>query len=448
MSILNSLQRRFPPGISQLFLGGSPKHDHYKDFGWPTNLGFPQFYRMYTRNSLAAAGIDKTISKTWQDFPELWETEKARESAREKLLRKHLRDVRFWPACAEADRRSMVGRYSALLLRIGDGGAWSQPVASAPGGIKALIGVTPIWEDQLKVSRWDEDETSETYGSPLMFEFTETCVGQINRAGRVIPVHPDRVLIWSADGTVNCRSALEPGYNDLLDAEKVKGAGGEGFWKTSRGAPVIEAPQGMSPEAFTKMMGARSNTDALDKINEQIDNFQSGFDKGLMLGGMTATPLTITLPSPEHFLEGPVQCFAASLQIPIKILLGSQTGERASTEDAKEWAKTCNGRRENRCRPLLEDLVGRMEQWGLIPERDWTIGWADLTEDSASEKLSRAKDLSAINSQVKEGDQLPFSAAEIREAAGYDPEDMGDLEDLVGDEDPPPPKTREEQEDE
>lgn len=442
----NSLQRRLPFGLSHvLFPGGSTKHDHYKDFGWPERLVFKDFHRVYTRNSLAAAAVDKTIGKTWQDSPELWESEEPAESPLEAEIRKHLDEVRFWQMCAEADKRSLVGRYSALILRIGDGGGWSDPVLRVTGGIRALTGVVVVWEDQLKPIEFDKDINSPTYGSVTMYEFAETEVGGTT-VSRTLRLHPDRVLIWSDDGTLDCRSALEPGFNDLIDAEKVKGAGGEGFWKTARGAPIIEAPQGMSPESFMKMMGAKTGGEALDKVNEQIDNFQSGFDKGLMLGGMTATPLTISLPSPEHFFNGPVQCFASSFQIPIKILLGSQTGERASTEDAKEWAKTCNSRRVGRCLPLLRTLVKRFVQWGMLPKLDWTVGWSDLTEDSASEKMTRAKDLSAINAQTKEGEQLPFSAEEIREAAGYKAEDLP--EPPEEDDDPPDPPPTPDPEDE
>lgn len=430
----NSLQRRLPNGLAQLLLGGSTKHDHYKDFGWPENLAFKDLRRVYMRNSLAAAAVDKTVAKTWQDSPQLWESEEPAESELEADIRKHFSRIRFWQKCAEADRRSLVGRYSALILRIGDGLAWNEPVASVRGGIQALTGIVVVWEDQLKAVEYDRDVSSPSYGSPTMYEFQETEIGG-SSVSRNVRIHPDRVLIWSDDGTMDCRSALEPGYNDLVDAEKVKGAGGEGFWKTSRGAPIIEAPQGMSPESFVKMMGAKSGSEALDKVNEQIDNFQSGFDKGLMLGGLTATPMTISLPSPEHFFNGPVQCFASSFHIPIKILLGSQTGERASTEDSEEWAKTCNSRRVGRCLPLLAEAVQRLVSWGLLPARDWTVGWTDLTEDSAAEKMARAKDLSGINAQTKEGEQLPFSAEEIREAAGYKPNDLPEMDD---DDDPPP----------
>ena len=54
--------------LTTMFPGffGAAKHDHYKDFGFPTNPGFDQFYGMYRRNSLARAAVNKTILKSWR----------------------------------------------------------------------------------------------------------------------------------------------------------------------------------------------------------------------------------------------------------------------------------------------------------------------------------------------------------------------------------------------
>lgn len=419
-AVINTVQRRLDQMFPQFF-SGSVKHDHYRDFGWPAQLTFENLHRMYRRNSLAAAGVDKTVAKTWQDAPSLWETEKPAESEAEEDIRQRFDDLRIWQMMAEADRRSMVGRYAGVILRLRDSKSFDQPVGRVPGGLAGLAGVIPVWESQLTVAEWVTDPNSEDYGQPSMYQFTEAAVGNDDaNARRSFRVHPDRVLIWSDDGTVNGQSALEPGYNDLLDAEKIKGAGGEGFWKTSRGAPVIEAPQGMSPGDVAHNMGVPVS-EVLDEINKQVDSFQAGFDKGLMLGGMTAKPMQITLPSPEHFFAGPVNSFAASLQIPVKILLGSQTGERASTEDAREWSLTCHSRRVNRCKPLIHELARRLVRFGILPQREWFVGWADLTDASAAEKIDRAAKMSAINAQTQPGDEPAFTPDEIREAAGFDP---------------------------
>lgn len=418
-AVQRSLSRMFPG-----YFTTSTKHDHYRDFGWPETLAFPDFYRMYSRNGLAAAAIDKTTAKTWESNPEVWETAHPAESPLEEDIRRRFRRLRVWQKMAECDRRSMVGRYSGLILRLADGKQFDQSVDRVPGGLDGLVEVIPAWEGQLTVANWQSNPAAPDYGRPVMFQFNESAVGQQDQP-RQFPVHPDRVIVWSDDGSVLCTSALEPGFNCLIDLEKIMGAGGEGFWKTSRGAPVIEAPQGVTPSQVAEGMGVNLS-DLASAINDQVDAFQQGFDKGLLLGGMTAKPMQISLPQPEEFFNAPLNSFAASMQMPVKILIGNQTGERASTEDSRDWAQTCNSRRINRCVPLIEEFVDRLVAWGMLPERDWTVHWADLTEATATDKLARAATMATINTQTQPGDDPAFTSEEIRVAAGFDAAPGGD----------------------
>ena len=415
MTTINRTLGRMFPG----FFSTNAKHDHYRDFGWPDHLQFPNFYRMYTRNGLAAAAVDKTAAKTWESFPFVWEAKQPAESQSEEDIRRRFAKLRLWQMMAETDKRSMVGKYSGLILRLRDSKRFDQPVDIVPGGLDGLAEVIPAWESQLTVATWDTNPISENYGKPTMYLFSEAAVDESTQP-RSFSVHPDRVLIFSDDGSVNGRSILEPGYNDLIDAEKVKGAGGEGFWKSSRGAPVIEAPEGVTPASVAEGMGI-GLADLSDAINDQIDSFQQGFDKGLLLGGLTAKPMVISLPLPEQFFNAPVSCFAASIQMPIKILIGNQTGERASTEDSREWAKTCNSRRVNRIVPIIMEFMERLQSWSIIPEADWHVEWSDLTEATASDKITRAGLMADINTKTQPGDEPAFTSDEIREAAGYMP---------------------------
>ena len=60
--IVNTARR-----LESMFPGYWPdtKRSHYADFGWPNEITLDQLYNAYLRNPLAAAGIDKTIAKTW-----------------------------------------------------------------------------------------------------------------------------------------------------------------------------------------------------------------------------------------------------------------------------------------------------------------------------------------------------------------------------------------------
>jgi len=409
------LQRMFPFAYA-----ASTKHDYAKDYGWPDQLEFEHFYRMYCRNGLATAAIDKTIAKTWQTMPVLWESEKPAESSAEEDIRKHFARKKIWRSLMDADRRSMVGEFAGAIILLRDSKPLAEPVDRVARGIENVAGIIPAWQGQLTVAEWDNVETSETYGEPLWFQFDEQAVGNPQNAKKSqVRIHRDRMLIFSDDGTLNCRSALEPGFNDLTDAEKIKGAGGEGFWKSSRGAPIIEAPQGVTPADIQRGMGLATPGDVIDKVNEQVDDFQSGYDKALMLGGFSVKPLNITLEKPKEFWEPCVQSFAASMGIPFKELIGNITGERASTEDATAWAQTCMSRRENRVLPILNEFIERLVMWGVLDRKDWVIGWESLTEASPDDKLARAEKMSNINSQQAAIGEPVFLPDEIREEAGY-----------------------------
>ena len=419
MQILANAARR----LENMFPGyfHEAKHNHNKDFGWPDHIGFPQTYQMFLRNGIARAGIEKTILKTWQDNPAIWENEKATESQREQDIRRRFDDLRIWQKMAEADRRSLVGGYAGVILRFADSKTFKEPVDTVPGGLDGLVEIIPAWEGQLTVSTWDTDERSETYGQPTMFGFNEAAVGDNTRQAknRSFELHPDRVLVWSTDGTVHNRSILEPGYNDLMTLEKVSGAGGEGFWKNAKSAPVLEGDPNINLEDMARGMGVPVDEIA-DRMDEQVKDFNKGFDASLMLQGIKAKTLPVTLPIPEHFFAIALQSFAASINIPVKILVGMQTGERASKEDAKEWAQTNMARRNNVVRPNIMAMVERLERFNILPEHDWHLNWSDLTESSMSEKIERAEKMANINKSM--APDIAYSSGEIRMATGYDGE--------------------------
>lgn len=429
--------------LGQMFPGFFPqsKHNHYADFGFPPNPGFQDFYATYQRNGLGKAGVDKTVAKTWQDFPFVLERprdggEARKETRWEKQIRERFEDLRLWQKLAEADRRGMVGAYAGVILRLGDGKALNQPVrGKVRGGLMGLVEVIPAWEGQLSVSQYDTDQRSPAYGQPIMYAFNEAAVGAVTQP-RSFDVHPDRVLIWSRDGTIHGTSALKAGLNDLLTIEKIIGAGGEGFWKNAKSSPVLEIDKEANIKTMAAAMGVPVDEIA-DKMGEQVEAWQRGFDEMLMLQGMTAKALGVTLPSPEHFFSVACQSFCASIQAPVKIIVGMQTGERASTEDAEEWAATNMSRRTSETIPNIMALIRRLERFGMIPERDWSLAWTPLTEAKPGEKIDRAvKMVTANKTSVEATQERVFTNAEIRAAAG-DFEPLSEAEAKV---EPPQPE--------
>lgn len=427
MGAMTAIKNQASRALSDIFPGYFPaaKHDIYKDFGYPEQVTFDLSYAMYCRNGLAKAAVEETILKSWETNPEIWETTKAKESKLESDIRQRFSDVRIWQALAEADRRSMVGGYSGAVLRLADSKRFVEPVDTVPGGLMGLVEVIPAWSGQLTVSEWDTDERSPNYGQPKMFSFNEALIGKAQTVGqqRQFLVHPDRVIVWSADGTIHSRSALEPGFNSLLAMEKIEGAGGEGFWKNAKASPVLSIENATDLNSMAQAMGVHA-TDVADEMHGAVERYNKGFDAMLLLQGIKATTLGITLPSPEHFFAIALQSFCASLGIPQKIMVGNQNGERASTEDKAAWNAKGNARRNNVLRPLLMEFINRLERFGIIPERDWHLNWADLTESSMGEKIERAVKMAEISAKTAGYNEPTYTTDELRAVTGHDAIDM------------------------
>lgn len=409
------------------------KHDNYYDFGYPDHLTFHHYHRMYKRNGFARAGVTHAINKTWREYPDIAEstTEPHDETTNERNVREMFDRVNLWQRLREVDERSRVGDYAGVVLRFADGKALDQPVDRVPGGVEGLVDVIPAWEGQLEPASYDTDPMSTRYGQPTMYLFNESAVDPDDRKTRAARVHPDRVHVWSRDGSIYGNSVLEAGFNDLITLEKIIGSGGEGFWKNAKSAPVLNMDKDANPASLAAMLGV-DVSDIADKLDEVVAGWQKGFDQLLMFQGMEAKTLGVDLPQPAEFVLAPLQSFAASINEPLKILVGSQSGERASTEDAKEWDSTIMSRRENYVKPNIRRLIERLVQFGVMPRVDWVIDWTDLTEDSMDEKIARADKMADVNRKLLGTGERAFTGDEIREVVGLEP--LGESDVLPEDE--------------
>ncbi|MDX5592569.1 anti-CBASS protein Acb1 family protein [Pseudovibrio sp. SPO723] len=418
-AVTRNLGSVFPGFFGSGYVG--TKHDHNKDFGYPERLTFEHMYTMYSRNGLASGVINGTASKTWEEYPYLLESDEQHDETKtERDVREAFDRLRLWQQLQEADRRSLVGRYAAVIIRYADNKAFNQPVDRV-AGLDAVVEIIPAWEKQITVSQWDTDTASETYGQPLMFQFNESAVPDQREQPRNFMVHPDRVIIWSRDGTVHGRPLLESCYNALIDIEKIRGAGGEGFWRNSRGSVALQTSPDIDAQSIAQSMGVEIE-DVQEKMSKQVQDWASGFDKLLMLQGMEANSIQSDLPSPEHFYWSAINEVTACSSMPVKILIGNQTGERASTEDAQAWAQHCMSRRTGTVKPcIMSGLVERFVRFGVLPERDWYLSWTDLTEASMSEKIDRAGKMADVNQKHSDSGEWVFTPDEIREAIGYEP---------------------------
>ena len=118
---------------------------------------------------------------------------------------------------------------------------------------------------------------------------------------------------------------------------------------------------------------------------------------------------------------------AAASKIPDNILIGHKTDRLASSEDTRNFFSGIQSRRENFMTEMVSSVLDWCIQYGILPASDYEITWDDLLARSDDEKLKNSSTMATINKeQFGSGGDVPFSGEEIRVAAGFDPEEIGE----------------------
>jgi len=416
--------------------GNTKRTKLWDEFGYPNNLEFDRYYRAYERNAVAYAAIHKLLDACWTDNPTIIDGEEAKEATKTtewekavtKLLKKH------WPKIKDADRRNLVGRYSALLIQFRDGREWSKPVDKmvvARLKDKSIVKLIPAWESQVKPGNFDTDTLSESYGQPVSYNFNEQPVGDDGTYGPVrgVTVHPDRIIILSEgsedENMLSGVPFLRAGYNKLLDLEKVSGGSAEGFLKNASRQLGIAFDKETRMEALVKAATDAGYKDLGEALNDKVAKMNRGTDAALVMQAGTPSVLSVAAADPKPTWEVTANEFAASIQCPFTILFGQQTGRLASDEDKTDWAKRCNGRRWGFQSTVVENILERFWNLGVIDppsSGEVTLAWSDLLAPSEKEKIANMQAMATVAKDTQQAFGTPaVDENEIRAVGELEP---------------------------
>lgn len=403
------------------------------EYGFANDLVFDDYYRMYERHGVAHGAIHLLLDKCWETNPEVIEGDEIDEerplTTWEKNFNAEARRLKLWQMVKQADRRRMVGNYAGLILQVKDNKNWEEELTG--GVLQRLI---PAWQGQLRVTNWDSDPTSERYGMPTMWSFIQPEVEEnpeSTNSGLSVSIHWTRVILLGdyRDGV----PFLKAGYNALVTMEKIVGGTGESYLKNASRQLAISFDKETQIEAVAQSFGV-----PVSELHTAFDEIAKGMNRGqdtaLGLQGATVTPLVSTVPDPEPPYTVALMDFSASVQMPAKIISGSQTGERASSGDIEAFNKRGQGRREGELADDIDTIVRHLLQFKLLPPVPgdvFTVCWSDLTESTQSEKLANALVMAQINEKAGATGDRVFSVERMVTTAGFELEpDLAPLGDL------------------
>lgn len=420
---LNAAIKRLPFYSGVGHFEGTKHSKAYSDYGYPLALDFWFFYSVYRRIGLARAAVKRPIDMCWLTRPKI----KLDEETEDNVFNAFAKRLKLWSKLRQVDDMQSVGHYAGIIVRVADGKTLDQPLEKVT--MDNIVDLMPAWEGQLIPGNLDQNPTSPRYGMPTHYTYQQQGVRQsAQRDGtEQLTVHHSRVIIWNegaVGNTIYGESCLEPIYNALMDWEKVRGAGAEGFWKKAAMRAVLQAAADAS--------GTGPSEPELDALTEVITDMQDSFDAVPYLGGMELKGIgdSGSISGIDKASQIALEDVAAGRGWSAKGLVGAQEGKLAGEQDSGIDKQTAQSRRENYLNMQLEYFL---EWLTLHTDYDGTnkiIEWDDLTAAGDDAKLSLAERMAKIN---KETMQEIFKPNEMRDISGF--ESLPELDDVVDDDD-------------
>ncbi len=393
LKILSTILTRMSllAGLGQSFGG---KRDLYAECGFPKCLTFQDFYNRYRRQGVARTIVDIFPKMTWRMWPEVKDTEKAGVSAFEESWKSLCKSKRLFYYISKADRLSGIGQFGILVMGFNDGATLDKPVEKA----SELLYLQAYPEGNVSISKFNQDTKSSRYGLPELYQVSITSADGVTTTTKSI--HWTRVLHLAED----CESSeiygtprMESVFNDLMSLEQLIGGGSEMFWK------------GAFPGYNFKVdPNAETNAQSLSAIKEEIEKLMHGLQRYIRTKGITAEALAQQVSDPSNFIDALFTSISASKRIPKRILMGSERGELASTQDRDNWLDQIVERQVNYAEPfILRPFIDRLISFGVLPSPNgnkYEIVWPSLFEIDDMKKseiaLKKTQALSIYSSSL------------------------------------------------
>lgn len=394
-------RRRLANLAGQHFEGA---RDLYQTMGYPRHLGPENYVDAYLRQDIAARIVDAYADATWREQPEVV-ADDAFKSALKEIDGKH----QVWRTLHRADRLAGLGHYGVIVLGLDGGERMDMP---AEGADYSLLYAQPHSERTAQIIRWDSRPDSPRFGKPYLYRVTTGVNWTGAGAGqKSVTVHHSRVIHF-AERALEDESIgtprLERVWNRLMDLDKLLGGSAEMYWQNVAMLMNLKAD-----------LEVQWDPEEAAALKEQIEEVQHGLRRWLRTRGVEAQNIAPGLQGadPGSHIDRQLDMIAGATGIPKRILIGSEAGELASSQDENNWAGRIQERREQFAGPTMaEAFISKGQRLGFLPGGVVKLEWpeSDTLGEQGRADIA-AKKAQAVNSYVMTpGAELVVSPDEFR----------------------------------
>lgn len=326
------------------------------------------------RRSIAKRIIEYFPEKTWSTKFEVYEDDNPKVFTPFELdCENIITEFNLPEVFTRLDSIALQGRFGALLVGVGSPGEkvdLSTPLKPNPNN--KLIYLRPLAEDNCQIKSLITDKSSPDWGMPEYYELVEKDINESNTfisglrtifkgsSNNIpVPVHYSRIIHFVPlpfeSEIYNDPPLLFPVYDYLEDLEKITGSSAEIFWRDAKKTKTFEAKDDYEID-----------TDVINNLEKQVEEVEQGLKSFMVLEGIQAKEIS----SPVNKLNGTIEplfdLIFGTLGITKRGFLGSDTGERASQEDAKTDEKKIKLRQERIGTPLIKKFFDTLIKYQIV----------------------------------------------------------------------------------
>lgn len=357
-----NIRQLIASALGQSFNG---QRDIYEAAGFTKNPTFDTYYQKY-RRGVGGTIIELMPKLCFSQFPDIKVNENIDEHATELFKSKINYNL------LKADKLSGINNYSILFLGFNDNNDLDTQVENAT----ELLFTSVYMESQVSISAYDTDTKSLNFGRPLLYNIQNTSAGNSTS----LIVHYSRVLHLAENPT--CvdylgTPRLERILNNLDNIDKMIGASGESYWKNSTNGI-----------AFIADKDTELNEESREKMSAEIDDYEHGLSRFLKLRGIEPKKLENSPVSPKEYIDNEFKLIAGIIEVPMRLLVGSENARVASITDDKNMECKVQNRRDQYVTPYLyQPLFEKLKAANVIEDKQYIIDWKLTNNLSESETV-------------------------------------------------------------
>lgn len=390
----------------QLGFGYGDKRKLYKALGYPEDrdLDFDYFYKKYDRQDIARAIIDRPCDATWRGDVAITEPGK---SAADSDLNKKWKELDellgLKKRLNKVDKLCELGRFSILLLGLDDVNKLTE-FKNAVSGARKLLYVKQFSEGQVTIETWDKNPQSPRYGMPVLYSITSAGIDYTETSQDLL-IHHSRVMHYvtgNLTSEVYGVSKLKPVINRLIDLEKLLGGDAEMFWRGARPGYTASAKDDYE-------LSQEENA----ALQDELDKYEHDLRRFIVSKGIDIEALEQQIADPTGHIDVQLQAISAQTGIPKRVLIGSERGELASSQDQDQWKELVKTRQEEHAETtIVRPFVDKLMEYKILPlVKAYNIVWDDVFAPSEKDKTNvgktRAEALSAYANSAMASTILP-----------------------------------------